>query len=59
MAHNGYSCGVDTWHTLSTIISLLTCTFQHYWLAIAKYFPITKNKLQLYVWFSILFVIEQ
>ncbi len=43
MAHSGYCCGVDTWHTLSTIISLSTFTFQHYWLVV------TKNKSQLYV----------
>jgi len=30
MACSGYCCGVDTWHTFSTRISLSICTFQHY-----------------------------
>ncbi len=36
MARNGYCCGVDTWHTLSIVISFSTCTFQYDWLAVAK-----------------------
>jgi hypothetical protein len=39
MACSGFCCGVDTRHTLSTIISLSTCTFWHYWLLVAKKIP--------------------
>ncbi len=36
VAHSGYCCGVDMWHTLSIVISFLTCTFRHYYLVVAK-----------------------
>ncbi len=36
MAHSGYCYVVDMWHTLLIVISLTTCAFQHYWLAIAN-----------------------
>ncbi len=45
MAHSGYCCAVDMWHTLSTIISLLTCTFQHYRLVVAKILPSCKKQI--------------
>ncbi len=53
VACSDYCYGVNTQHTLLTVISFSTCTFRHYWLVVAK------NKLQLFALFSTLFVVEQ
>jgi hypothetical protein len=45
MACSGYWCGVNMWHTLSTIIPLSTCIFRQYWLVVAQKFLVAKKKV--------------
>jgi hypothetical protein len=50
MVSSGYCYGIDTWQTLPTAMTFLTCIYPLYWFVVEKkHFPIAKNNLQLFL----------